>query len=61
MPWTSADAERHTHKADTPARQRLWAKIANRTLQIGEEQGWPDVDAHAIKVANAALEREPRK
>ena len=29
MPWTPNDAERHTHKAATPALEELWAKVAN--------------------------------
>jgi len=29
MPWTPNDAERHTHKAATPALKELWAKVAN--------------------------------
>jgi hypothetical protein len=28
MPWTSDDAERHTHKASTPELKELWAKVA---------------------------------
>jgi len=29
MPWTPSEAERHTHKAATPALKELWAKVAN--------------------------------
>ena len=33
MPWTPADAENHTHKADTPQLKELWAKVANESLK----------------------------
>jgi len=29
MPWTSNDAERHTHKAKSCELKELWAKVAN--------------------------------
>ena len=32
MPWTAEEAERHTKKADSPKRQRMWAEIANSVL-----------------------------
>lgn len=52
MPWTASDAERHTHKATTPALQALWAKIANETLErTGDE-------ARAIREANAVIARQ---
>ena len=52
MPWTSSDAERHTHKADTRDRQELWAKVANETLErTGDE-------ARAIREANAVIARQ---
>ncbi len=63
MPWTPADAERHTHKADTPARQTLWAKVANHYLMVtGESASHSEVskedhEGDAIRAANAAVER----
>lgn len=57
MPWSADDAETHTHKADTPARKKLWAKVANRTLNIAKDQNWSEPEAHAIRVANAAVAR----
>lgn len=51
MPWTSGDAGRHTHKADTRELQELWAKVANETLErTGDE-------ARAIREANAVVAR----
>jgi hypothetical protein len=55
MPWTSDDAERHTHKADTRELQELWAKVANETLErTGDE-------ARAIREANAVVARQEEK
>jgi hypothetical protein len=60
MPWTPSDAPHHTAKADTEGRRKLWAKVANRTLAIAKDQGGADADGHAIRVANAAVERSHR-
>ncbi len=52
MPWTANDAQRHTHKASTPALQQLWAKVANEALQrLGDE-------GRAIREANAVVGRQ---
>jgi len=52
MPWTSDEAERHTHKASTPELQELWADVANATLErTGDE-------ARAIREANAVVARQ---
>jgi hypothetical protein len=52
MPWTSNDAERHTHKATTPALKELWAKVANETLERTADEG------RAIREANAVVGRQ---
>jgi uncharacterized protein YbjQ (UPF0145 family) len=52
MPWTANDAQRHTHKATTPALQELWAKVANEALErLGDE-------SQAIREANAVVGRQ---
>lgn len=51
MPWKADDATNHTHKADTPKKRRMWAKIANDNRKIHGD------DARAIREANAAIER----
>jgi hypothetical protein len=33
MPWTAAEAKTKTKKADTPEKQKKWAKIANAALK----------------------------
>ena len=51
MPWTPSDAQRHTHKATTPALQELWANVANEALKrLGDE-------GQAIREANAVISR----
>jgi len=52
MPWTPNDAERHTHKATTPALKELWAKIANESLGRTGDEG------RAIREANAVVARQ---
>jgi len=52
VPWTSNDAERHTHKAITPALQELWAKVANEALERTGDEG------RAIREANAVIARQ---
>jgi hypothetical protein len=56
MPWTAADAKSHTKEADTPAKQKAWAKIANSALkQYDGDEG------KAIAVANAAVAKMGRE
>jgi hypothetical protein len=52
VPWTSDDAERHTHKATTRALKELWAKVANECLDRTGD------DVRAIQEANAVVARE---
>jgi hypothetical protein len=52
MPWSSNDAERHTHKATTPALKELWAKVANESLEETGDEG------RAIREANAVIARQ---
>lgn len=53
MPWTSKDAQGHTHKADTAAKKRQWADVANSARAKGAS------DASAIRQANAAVAHHP--
>lgn len=53
MPWKMSDATDFTKKADTPAKQRQFAAVANKVL---EETG---DDARAIRTANAAVKKHP--
>ena len=48
MPWTSKSAHRHTKSANTPAKKKKWAKIAEG---LREKYG----EGRAIRIANAAV------
>jgi len=52
MPWTSDDAEGHTHKATTRALKEIWVKVANECLQRTGDEG------RAIREANAVVARQ---
>lgn len=54
MPWTYKDAKKHNKNA-TGANAHLWASVANSVLKKGMS------DAHAIKVANAAVKKLMKK
>lgn len=49
MPWDPSDAKKKTKKANTPAKQKQWAKVANNVLNSTGS------DAKAIKVANSSI------
>jgi hypothetical protein len=55
MPWTAEDAKEHTDKADTPKKQRAWARIANAVLRRCEGRGGDDCEAQAVRAANAFI------
>lgn len=52
MPWVPSDAPQHTHRANTPRLQELWAKVANESLGRG------DPEAVAIRKANAVVKEQ---
>jgi hypothetical protein len=56
MPWSESDGpERHTKKANTPARKKRWAAVANRVLErTGDE-------AVAIREANSVIKGKYNK
>ena len=54
MPWTSNDAEKHTHKATTSELKELWAKVANESLERTGDEG------RAIREANAVVARQAK-
>ena len=55
MPWTAADATRHTKKANTPKKRSVWARVANQALSAGNSEG------SAVRQANAAVSRMGNK
>lgn len=52
MPWTPSDAERKTHKADTPKKQRQWRDVANGVLAKTGDEG------RAVREANGVVARK---
>ncbi len=64
MPWTAADAGRFTRRADTTAKRRKWAAVANSALAdcLKKNGSQRECEGTAIKIANAAVSgREARK
>jgi uncharacterized protein YdaT len=55
MPWSPSDATRHTKKADTPRRQRMWADVANSELKATGDE------ARAVRAANSAVAKDVAK
>ncbi len=55
MPWTPSDAQRHTHKASSPKKQRQWSDVADSVLQRTGDEG------RAIREANAAVAGTARR
>lgn len=51
MPWTPSEATKHTKKATTEKLRRLWADVANDTLDRTGKDG------DAVRAANAAVNR----
>ena len=51
MPWTAADATRHTKKAKSPKAKRQWEHIADRLLASGKPEG------QAIREANGVIKK----
>jgi hypothetical protein len=54
MPWTSNDAERHAHKANTTELKEPWAKVANESLERTGDEG------RAVREANAVVGRQAK-
>jgi uncharacterized protein len=53
MPWTAAEAKSKTKKADTPEKQKKWAKVANAALKTYGDT--PAGVAKALATAAAAM------
>jgi uncharacterized protein YdaT len=55
MPYKSSDAMKHTKKADTPAKKKQFASVANAVMKKGGGEG------KAIRIANAAVAKAKGK
>jgi hypothetical protein len=52
MPWTSnKDAKRHTRKANTPKKQRMWRHVAEGMRKRGYGEG------AAVRAANGVVKK----
>lgn len=51
MPWSPNDAQRHTKKAATPEKRKVWSKVANQVLSKTNDEG------RAVREANAVTGR----
>jgi len=48
MPWSPENALRHTRKATAPKRQKLWADVANSTLERTGNKGLAVREANGV-------------
>jgi hypothetical protein len=55
MPWTGADASRHTKKAQSSKKKKTWSKVANSVLRKTGNEG------RAIREANAVVKKSTKK
>lgn len=54
MPWEPKDAQRHTKMANTPAKKKKWADMADAILKDSGDE------AKAIRIANAKMKDRNR-
>lgn len=55
MPWSPKEASAKTSKANTPAKRKQWAEVANKVLQETGD------DAKAITVASGVVKNHPAR
>jgi len=55
MPWTAADAKRHTKTAGSGKAARQWSHVANDALKRGMSEG------AAVRMANGVAKRAAQK
>jgi uncharacterized protein YdaT len=51
MPWSPSDAVKHTKKANTKKKRKVWASVANAALAAGASEG------EAVRKANSAVKK----
>lgn len=58
IPWQPSDAPRHTKKANTSAKKKKWASIANSVLADCLKAGRSQkvCEGRAVRIANSKLE-----
>jgi hypothetical protein len=55
MPWSPKDASRKTKKANTPAKSRQWAHVADKVLAKTGDEGL------AIREASSVVKKHPSR
>jgi len=55
MPWTMADAPRHTKAAKSTKAKSQWSSVANKVLKESGDEG------KAVRIANAAVKKRKSK
>lgn len=55
MPWTASQAKKHTRRAGTPKKRRMWRDVANAVLEKTGDDG------RAIKIANSVVKKSQGK
>ncbi len=60
MPWKASDAQSHTKLANTPAKQKQWASVANSALADCDGDV-KECEASAIRQANSAIKKAKKK
>lgn len=55
MPWTAADAHRHSHKAKRGKSSRQWAEVANSVLKRTGDEG------RAVRAANSVVKKRGKR
>ena len=61
MPWSPTDAERHTRKASTEKLQRMWADVANSTLERTGNEGLAVREANGVVRDHAERDKRARR
>lgn len=61
MPWTPSDAKKHTKKANTPAKKKQWAAVADSSLSRGQSEGSAVRQANAVVAKSAAKKTTAKK
>jgi hypothetical protein len=56
MPWTrNSQAKKHTRKANTPKKQRMWRHVAESARKRGLSEG------AAVRMANGVVKKRAKK
>lgn len=51
MPWQASDALRHSSRATTAKKRKMWSEVANAVLKQTGDEG------RAVRAANAAIKK----